>query len=266
MPFRAYGAAGYSLTEVLIAIAVIGIFAAIAMPSISGNRSSAETVKLQSDVKTINQAIQVYLANGGNLDGVTDPQAILNKLKTTRTVESAAKFAGLSDSMIDQRLAANMVNSGEANRAVWQADKLKFTIASVGMGVREFYLNEQLATVEISSEERQGSAVDYNVDNGWIWAYSETAPTAAPGPTQIPVANPGPPSRPPLPPVVSPPVTLPLIAVADAFTIPEDTSLSGLSVLANDVGSNLSIFSFTSPAQGSLQVGSNGSLSFVPPS
>ena len=48
---------------------------------IGNTRSTVRTAKLKSDVQKLNEVVTVYLANGGSLSGITDPQDVLNHLK-----------------------------------------------------------------------------------------------------------------------------------------------------------------------------------------
>jgi prepilin-type N-terminal cleavage/methylation domain-containing protein len=179
---------GFSLTELLFVVAAIGIVTAVAIPQFGGLREKSRQAKLSGDVDAINSAIDVYVANGGNLDGLEEPQAILDRLKTVRSAESAARFVGFTGSTIDRRLSAEMTHDrGEedAPRAVWNPASLRFEISGQGAGVREFRLDENLAEVEYGEEERARSMLDYNTKPGWIWAYNERSVPMSPGITPM---------------------------------------------------------------------------------
>ncbi|MEM7014624.1 MAG: hypothetical protein AAF585_24445, partial [Verrucomicrobiota bacterium] len=204
--------------EALIVVAVIGVIAAVAFVGVGRFKDSAAYTKLDSDIATVNMAVQVYLANGGDLSGVTQPQAILDKLKTTRTADDAAKFAGLRSSMIDKRLVAVLQTASESAagepRAVWNATKTQFEASTSGAnGVKSFQIDESLAHVDYGTEERGGSVINYNTGNGWIWTFVETPGAPPPGPDDIPLGGGGgtPPPPPPGsltrldPPSMSPP-------------------------------------------------------------
>lgn len=193
-------ARAFSLMEALLVVAAIGIVASIAVMGVNKFRESAQRTKLDSDISTVNQAVKVYLASGGDLTGVTDPQKIIDKLKTTRTAEDAAKFAGLRSSMIDKRLQAVPIsdpNSGDP-RAVWNPGKNRFEVATNGAGVIAFQINPAFATVDYGEEQRAESAINYNTSDGWIWTFVDTPGAVPPAPDDIPVGGGDPP--PPDPP------------------------------------------------------------------
>ncbi|MFT5465418.1 MAG: prepilin-type N-terminal cleavage/methylation domain-containing protein [Verrucomicrobiales bacterium] len=187
-------ARGFSLLEALLSISAIGILAAIAYVSVPKVVDSASATKLENDVATVNTAINVYLASGGDLSTCETAQCVLDKLKTTRSEDSAARHAGLDSSMIDRRLAARLQSETEAAsaapRAAWNALQNRFQISASGAGaVGEFYLDEALATVDFGEEDRTGSAIAHNHGDGWIWAYEDSSSSRPLGPTLIPVSN-----------------------------------------------------------------------------
>ena len=187
---------GLSQIEILITVAILGVIASIAFIAAPDVADSARITKLESDVTTINTAIRVYLASGGDLSSVTAAQAVLDKLKTRRDSASADLYVGLDESMLDKRLAAQLQTESEAattdKRALWDASQNRFVLATNGSdGVAKFYLNELLATVDYGIEDRAGSLLNFNPNDGWIWAYEDGTSTPPPGPTVIPVDGTG---------------------------------------------------------------------------
>ena len=192
---------GFSLVEALLVVALVGLVAAIAVPSFNGLHRGTRTVKLTTDLKTINAAIAFYRANGGSLEGITEPQGILDKLKTVRETQSAATYVGFTGSSIDRRLAVRMMDAteeaGVAPRAVWNASENRFEVAESGPGVREFFLDAGLLEQDFGEEARADSPLSYNDQEGWIWPYQDRPLPKPEGPTQVVLNNPG---NDPLPP------------------------------------------------------------------
>jgi prepilin-type N-terminal cleavage/methylation domain-containing protein len=175
---------GFTLVEVLLVVAVIGILSGVAIVAVTNTRESTRVSKLQSDVATINAAIQVYTISGGALPVSATPQAILDKLKTSASAATASTIAGLRGSVIDRRLTAEMQTSdegaGSQTRALWNGTTKRFVVATSGAtGVKNFLLDDALAAVNPGTEARTAT-VKVGGD-GWVWNYTDVAPTASSG-------------------------------------------------------------------------------------
>lgn len=147
----------FSLMEALITIAILGIVAAGAVQVIPGTNDDAKLSKLESDVAAVNQAVKIYLENGGSLDGLGDPQAVVDKLKARREKSSAAQFGGLRSGTVDKRLAVQMQTADQAStnatRAIWNAASQRFEITTEGEGgVAWFFFDDTLAAVDFGTE------------------------------------------------------------------------------------------------------------------
>jgi len=167
-----------------LVVAVIGILSGVAIVAVTNTRESTRVSKLQSDVATINAAIQVYTISGGALPVSATPQAILDKLKTSASASTASTISGLRGSVIDRRLTTEMQTSGEGagsqTRALWNGTTKRFVIATSGaVGVKNFLLNDALAAVNPGTEART-TTVKVGGD-GWVWGYTDVAPTASSG-------------------------------------------------------------------------------------
>jgi len=184
-------ASAFSLLETLLAVAIIGVLAAIGIVQHRASLENVRVAKLESDVATINTAIRTYVANGGSLAGITNPQAILDKMKTTRSAIDDARFVGLSGSMIDPRLASRSSNNLASGRprAVWDATDVRFEIATTGSGAASFYFDDVKGKAVYGTEAREASAFSYNTGDGSVWDYNDGAPLPRPTPTLVPIAG-----------------------------------------------------------------------------
>lgn len=181
---------GFSLVESLIAIAAIGVLAGIGMAVVPNTKSRFDQAKLTSDVKTINSAINSYLAFHGDLSSAEDPGQVLARLKTVASKNSAKVMPGLTGSFLDKRVVPVMQTPEEAAtdmpRAIWHPDRQNFSIATSGpAGVKVFRLDDNLAGAAPATEERS-AVLDLASEDTWIWDYKDRTPARPAGPTVIP--------------------------------------------------------------------------------
>lgn len=59
------GKQGFTLIELMIAVAVIGILAAAAVPKLTAAADQAKAARIQSDLGTIGAAVEMYYARNG---------------------------------------------------------------------------------------------------------------------------------------------------------------------------------------------------------
>jgi type II secretory pathway pseudopilin PulG len=182
--------AGLSLLETILVIAAIGILAAVAIVRQGPSLEDVRVAKLQCDLATINTSLKTYVANGGSVAGLSNPQQIIDKMKTVRSEEDSASYVGFRGTAIDTRLAVRLMTDTESSRvrAVWNASASQFELQTTGTGVEAFYLDDALGRVAYGTEERSQSAFAFNTGNGWIWNYADAAPLSPPAPTDIPIS------------------------------------------------------------------------------
>ncbi len=185
----------FSILEVIIVVAVIGIIAAIAMPTLGTLSNGVKENALVSDVATINRSIQAYRATGGDLKGISDPQVVLDKLKS-RNDQSAAKISTtFSGSMIDKRLAVMYLTKtdkldSDVPRAVWDEKEMLFKMVESGPGISQFFLDDARAEIDYGTETRDPGTFNYNKNAGWVWKGVEKMPDTRAGITTIHTTDP----------------------------------------------------------------------------
>jgi len=188
---------GFSLLELVITIAIIGVIVTVGVSLIMDDAGSAHVAKLESDVSTLNQMVALYVADGGSVAGLTSPQAVLDKMKRIRPQAEWQRHVGtVSGRLLDVRLRAKITTKPDNDnnpRVVWNRIKQRFELSqSAGSAVAEFYLDESLATADFGTETRTKSAVTYNSGTkGWVWGASVADPAANylnPQPVSAPTA------------------------------------------------------------------------------
>lgn len=174
------GTGAFTLVEVLVVVSVMAILGAVGFATMTGVRDAATNQKLLTDVETVNRALDLYRANGGNLTGVTNADAVIAKLKTRADAASAARTLGMRQNFLDERVQIIWQTAAEtassAPRALWNGTN--FVVAtSGGPGIKEFAYDEARAAT-VSTEAREISVKEAS-DSGWVWSYSESNLAAA---------------------------------------------------------------------------------------
>ncbi len=177
--------AGFSLLELVVTIALIGVIASVGVALIADDSGSAKTAKLESDIATLNQMVALYTADGGSVAGLTSPQAVLDKMKRIRPQAEWQQHVGAaSGRLIDVRLRARTTSQpspDDTPRAVWNRTTQRFELTTgPGSAISDFYFDESLAGTDFGSEKRAKSNVTFNSSSkGWVWGNSTNAPAAS---------------------------------------------------------------------------------------
>jgi len=231
---RAPNRSGFTLVEVLIAIAILAVISAVGVMAVNKSTENAREAKLETDIVSLNEAVQVYLASGGDLSTASTPNEVLTKMKTiVSNAASKTSINPLTGSMIDRRLVAEMQTLSEAGtskpRVYWNSTEQRFTLAnSGGVGVKRFTFDNSLASVALQTETRDPGAMQFASTEGWVWDYrtnwGEDSRWTPSGITTTPFPSPPPP----------PPTTA---GTATAGTATAGTATAGTSTAGSDDGS-----------------------------
>ena len=62
---------GFTLVELVIVIAVIGILAGLAIPHFLDSQAKTRTARAAADMRTLQSAVEQYMAAGNTIDGLT---------------------------------------------------------------------------------------------------------------------------------------------------------------------------------------------------
>ena len=177
---------GLSIVELLSVLSITGALSLIGFQTLSKYSANVREVKLETDVETINSAINVYLANGGWFFEESNSEGILAKLKTVAVASQRESIAGLRGSMIDHRLIALPLpreeESGSKPRAVWNNDAQTFEIKNLGPGIEKFVLGE---IPEVMNEEQRRFSLMYSTEDHWVWNYKDYYSTEMVGPQTV---------------------------------------------------------------------------------
>ncbi|MEX2580994.1 MAG: type II secretion system protein [Verrucomicrobiales bacterium] len=195
-----------SLVEALLVIAVLGIAAAMGVTGIGEWRRGVVETKAESDVETINRAIQSYLGFNGSVEGCESVEDVLLKLKSTADLSSAHRMLGITGSFVDGRIRPVYYEGGELSdgmpRIRWNGKEQRLELARDGYGNIKGFALDDYGGSDPPGEARE-AFLDLAQSDGWIWDYTESDPVVlAPNPSapthEVPDSSP--PPADPLPP------------------------------------------------------------------
>lgn len=182
---------GFSLVEILATVAVLSSLTAVGMGVVSHVQIAAVDSKLEQDVRQVNKAIQFYLASGGNLNGVTEPQQVLEKLKTRASAENALdrQIMFLKEPVIDLRLRAVTMDEQWTTGRKWAAydaatQRFQIVESSASANVKGFALDKEVTAPE---GEVRHVVFKQAVKENWVWDHgSDAVETTTDVPTDSP--------------------------------------------------------------------------------
>jgi len=91
MKVRTKGQKGFTLVELMIVVAIIGILAAIAIPQFAAYRERGYIASMQADLNSVRLAAEAYYAqNNTYVEGTATDQAAIDALKDFGGVKASA--------------------------------------------------------------------------------------------------------------------------------------------------------------------------------
>ncbi len=165
---------GFSLVELVLTITLLGILASVFVMKTGSQSTGVIEIKLEADVRQLNQMASLYKADGGSLSNLTTVGDVLSRLKNYRSESALASHTGAaSGRLLDARIEPVM-GSGQAGRkrAVWNPSKQRFeVVATGGAGAFSFEINPARSTAAGQVDKRGEPALKYDGASkpGWIW-------------------------------------------------------------------------------------------------
>jgi type IV pilus assembly protein PilA len=145
---------GFSLIELLIVVAIIGIIAAIAIPNLLKSRQAANEASAIGSVRTIGTAQATYQSTRGLGRNFAPDMAALLADNAIDTVLAAGSKSGF-EFLMNGYVAAPGVNSG------FDANANPESSGNFGTGNRSFYVNETYVVYQVAGDDASyfGTAV-----------------------------------------------------------------------------------------------------------
>lgn len=177
----------------MLAVLMIAVLAGIAIATFGRTDAGVRQIAIEGDANLLNKAVQTYISNGGSLEGVTSPAAVLAKLKTKPTDAQSQTIAGLRGPFIDLRLDLVTASEKDPVSLIYDAGSHAFKV-QVGHAGMVTKTNETLGEAPLATEDRQVSLALAKQEK-WVWDFNnraapEKAPPSRPTGTNVPTAIP----------------------------------------------------------------------------
>lgn len=171
----------FTLVEILVVTAVIGVIAGVGVVAVTGVRENARQTRLQNDVTVLNNGIDAYRAAGGVIPAGATAEEVVAKLKTVADPATSTAAFGAPGPFIDPRLQIVMQSTEEGAASSPRADYPNnagyFYVRQGGArGIKDFVRGEAGPVV---TETRQGT-MPYDPDGVTDRAPSVPATALAP--------------------------------------------------------------------------------------
>ena len=168
----------FSLIEVLAVVAILAILVTVGVSLFGNLNASTTSQKTVTDVRNLNMAVKVYVASGGDLDGVSDPRVVLERLKTSVSLAQQKTIVGLKGAAADARLEAVVVDAEDAGRqwVAWDPTSKKFEIREGRPEPGERFVIQKFALGDATQAEiaHREETVSYASEGNWVWDYADS--------------------------------------------------------------------------------------------
>lgn len=163
---------GFSFVDAMTAIAIIGILGFLGVLVAQRVKPAVESTKMDVEVAALNSALKVYISNGGKIEGMTDPDLIIAKLKTRINEPAKKTHVGFTGSTVDPRLQTVQVNPGfKGSRVVYNSTSKRFETTE--QAVKGFILELGETSSDVTEESRDTTSFAFASKSGWIWDYED---------------------------------------------------------------------------------------------
>lgn len=180
---------GFSQKEIVIAVAVLVVLAGAANFAFNKLKPVVQSSKIESDVKTLNNAIRNHRQSGGDLTGISDAGLILAKLKSERPPSEADTFVGFTGSMIGKEVTLVPVTAREKGaRLIYDSTTQRFTSTSKSVAGYRMTLGLPGETTDTINEEGlPDTALQFASYSNGGWNYEDAPKTDPLNPTRVSV-------------------------------------------------------------------------------
>lgn len=162
--------AGFSLVEILVALAVIGILTGIGVVTLTGTKEDIRKQKLDQDVLVVNNAIDAFLAAGGDAGQLTAAN-VITALKQRVATAGPGDIVGPQGPFLELTVITNATDF-DWGAVFTTSPSPRFYVAQSTAGV---VFNHGPAAAVGGVAEREDAARPE-----WVWAYANATPPSLP--------------------------------------------------------------------------------------
>ena len=123
------GSAGFTLVELIVVIAVLGILAGIAIPRLTGVRDKADKASVKSDLRNVQSAMEMYFAEEGKYPTASDFSTLISE-------NNLGQYISNMGNLTDYTTTESTVNVTEGGYTV-SVDKSDFKVTISTGGISE---------------------------------------------------------------------------------------------------------------------------------